>query len=57
MVWVCARWKSVDGRIIEWDYQHGHVEIYDHHGKHLGGFDADTGRPIKDPDITRHVEP
>jgi hypothetical protein len=46
----------VDGRIIEWDYQHGHFEVYDHRGKHLG-FDADTGRPIKDPDITRHVEP
>jgi hypothetical protein len=31
------------GRIYEWDYQHGRVEIYDAHRRHLGEFDADTG--------------
>jgi hypothetical protein len=57
MAWVRARWKTIDGRIFEWDYQHGHVEMYDRRGEHLGGFDAITGTMIKDPDNTRHVEP
>ncbi|MQT72046.1 toxin, partial [Pseudomonas sp. FSL R10-0071] len=30
------RWKVSDGRILEWDYQHGAVEMYDKRGNHLG---------------------
>jgi hypothetical protein len=52
-----ARWKALDGRIIEWNYRHGHGEIYDYGRKHLGGFDADTGRQTKNPDSTGRVGP
>jgi hypothetical protein len=52
-----ARWKTLDGKIIEWDYRHGHVEMHDKRGEHLGGFDPGTGTMIRDPDSTRHVEP
>ncbi len=33
------RWKSRDGTIYEWDFQHGAVEKYNKRGKHLGEFD------------------
>ncbi|AZD23024.1 Colicin E3 [Pseudomonas chlororaphis subsp. aurantiaca] len=41
------RWKDSKGRIYEWDYQHGAVEIYDKQGKHLGEFNAETGKQTK----------
>ncbi|MFJ3369010.1 S-type pyocin domain-containing protein [Pseudomonas sp. NPDC086251] len=41
------RWKDRKGRIYEWDFQHGAVEIYDRQGKHLGEFNADTGEQSK----------
>lgn len=41
------RWKDNKGRIYEWDFQHGAVEIYDKQGKHLGEFDAETGEQNK----------
>ena len=41
------RWADRKGRIYEWDFQHGAVEIYDKQGKHLGEFDADTGEQRK----------
>ncbi|MHC8302301.1 S-type pyocin domain-containing protein [Pseudomonas sp. ZS1P83] len=41
------RWKDRKGRIYEWDFQHGAVEIYDRQGKHLGEFNADTGEQNK----------
>ncbi|MFJ9393117.1 colicin E3/pyocin S6 family cytotoxin, partial [Nocardioides sp. NPDC101246] len=40
------RW-SWQGKILEWDYQHGEVEMYDKRGKHLGAFDPETGDNIK----------
>ena len=43
--------------ILEWDYQHGHVEMYDARGKHLGGHDAVTGRKLSEADNTRRVSP
>jgi len=45
-----ARWGLPGGNILEWDYQHGEVEMYDKTGKkHLGSFDPKTGQQIKDP--------
>ena len=51
------RWKDDDGMIFEWDYQHGHVEVYDRHGKHLGGHDAETGAKVFEGDSARRIEP
>jgi hypothetical protein len=52
-----VRWKDPAGTIYEWDYQHGTVEMYDTRGRHLGEFDPDTGRRIKDANATRRVQP
>ncbi|WP_296257909.1 MULTISPECIES: colicin E3/pyocin S6 family cytotoxin [unclassified Pseudomonas] len=51
------RWKSRDGTIYEWDFQHGAVEKYNKRGKHLGEFDHETGIQNKAADPTRRVEP
>lgn len=51
------RWKSRDGTIYEWDFQHGAVEKYNKRGKHLGEFDHETGIQSKPADPTRSVEP
>ncbi len=42
-----SRWRSGDGkRLYEWDALHGHVEVYDARGYHLGVADAMTGELI-----------
>lgn len=41
------RWKDRKGRIYEWDYENGRVELYDKQGKHLGEFNPDTGERTK----------
>lgn len=51
------RWVDEDGRILEWDYQHGAVEMYDVRGRHLGEFDPKTGDRRKEPDPSRRIEP
>ena len=53
------RWKERKGkkRIIEWDSQHGKVEVYNKKGKHLGEYDHETGEQTKPADKTRSVEP
>ncbi|WET08196.1 colicin E3/pyocin S6 family cytotoxin [Pseudomonas sp. D3] len=51
------RWKSRNGTIYEWDFQHGAVEKYNKRGKHLGEFDHETGIQNKAADPTRKVEP
>jgi len=51
------RWKDNDGNIYEWDSQHGELEKYDKHGKHLGSVDPNTGEQIKPPKKGRKVEP
>lgn len=48
-----SRWKDKKGRIYEWDSENGAVEIYDKQGKHLGEFDADTGKMRKPPKAGR----
>jgi len=52
-----ARWQDKKGRIYEWDYAHGAVEMYDKLGKHLGEFDHITGEQLKPADPKRRVEP
>lgn len=52
-----GRWKDSDGKIYEWDYQHGTVELYDKRGKHLGEFDPDNGEMLKSANLNRTVEP
>lgn len=51
------RWQTVDGKLYEWDYQHGAVEKYDRNGKHLGEFDPITGEQVKSADPSRRIEP
>jgi hypothetical protein len=51
------RWKDDDGTILEWDYQHGTVEVYNPRGRHIGEFDPLTGVQTKGADATRSVEP
>ena len=51
-----ARWKDSDGKIYEWDSQHGELEKYDKR-KHLGAFDYKTGDKIKPADPKRRIEP
>jgi hypothetical protein len=51
------RWVLPDGRILEWDYQHGTVEMYDKRGRHLGEYDPNTGQQTKPPDPTRRITP
>jgi hypothetical protein len=51
------RWKDADGKIYEWDHQHGRIEVYNPQGKHLGEFDAETGVITKQADPGRRIEP
>lgn len=46
------RW-TWDGKILEWDSQHGEVEMYDKRGKHLGAYDPQTGARVKGPEAGR----
>jgi Cytotoxic len=41
------RWRSPGGdRLYEWDFTHGHIEVYDKNGRHVGVADAMTGLMI-----------
>ncbi|WP_350579906.1 colicin E3/pyocin S6 family cytotoxin [Pseudomonas sp. HY2-MNA-CIBAN-0224] len=51
------RWKTAKGFILEWDYQHGAIELYDKRGKHLGEYNHVTGEQNKPADSTRRIEP
>jgi len=51
------RWKDRSGRIYEWDYQHGTVEIYNRRGQHIGEFDPYTAEQLKGPNPYYQVEP
>ncbi|QQZ42432.1 S-type pyocin domain-containing protein [Pseudomonas sp. SK3(2021)] len=51
------RWKTAKGLILEWDSQHGAVEMYDKRGRHLGEFDPLTGEQTKAADRARSIEP
>ncbi|WP_282364577.1 colicin E3/pyocin S6 family cytotoxin [Pseudomonas sp. PS01297] len=51
------RWTIDSGKILEWDLQHGAVEMYDKRGRHLGEFDPNTGEQTKSADTNRRIEP
>jgi hypothetical protein len=56
------RWKTAKGLILEWDSQHGAIEMYDARGKHIGEFDPNTGERTsesikKNKKKKRSVEP
>jgi len=54
---VRARWRLQDGKILEWDRQHGEVEMYDEKGRnHLGAFDFRTGNQIKSGNAGRNIK-
>lgn len=41
------RWRNARGdRYYEWDALHGHIEVYNKRGNHLGVLDAVTGQMI-----------
>ncbi|WP_449389512.1 colicin E3/pyocin S6 family cytotoxin [Chryseobacterium lineare] len=52
-----ARWKNPDGKILEWDKQHGDVEVYNKKGKHLGSARPETGEIYKEPVPGRKIDP
>ncbi|WP_123498176.1 colicin E3/pyocin S6 family cytotoxin [Pseudomonas frederiksbergensis] len=39
-----------------WDYMHGTVEQYTKQGKHLGEFNAETGKRLSDADPKRSTQ-
>jgi hypothetical protein len=51
------RWKDSDGNIYEWDSQHGTLEKYNRHGRHLGEVDPTNGHQITPAIPTRRIEP
>lgn len=41
------RWTSQDGqRLFEWDHTHGHIEVYNSRGRHIGVIEPETGNEI-----------
>ncbi len=51
-----ARWKLPDGKILEWDYRHGSVEMWNKQmTKHLGEFDPETATKLKPADPGREI--
>jgi hypothetical protein len=43
--------------ILEWDYQHGTIELYDKRGHHLGEFNYETRKQLKPAKKGRRIEP
>ncbi|WP_184986263.1 colicin E3/pyocin S6 family cytotoxin [Sphaerisporangium rubeum] len=45
------RWQSLSGdEYYEWDSQHGHVEVYNKRGRHIGVLDCEgvvIGKPVQ----------
>jgi hypothetical protein len=50
------RWRLSDGRIAEWDRQHGEIEMYDKKGNHIGVFSPIDGCEIKPRVSGRKIE-
>ena len=51
------RWRRHDGqRLYEWDTLHGHVEVYNSRGLHLGVADAVSGKLIEGPVAGRKID-
>lgn len=52
-----SRWIDEDGKIYEWDSQHGELEVYNGRGQHIGVRDPETGEWIKPAKPGRVTEP
>ncbi|MBB5154118.1 hypothetical protein BJ970_001652 [Saccharopolyspora phatthalungensis] len=51
------RWRNGRGdRYYEWDALHGHIEVYNKRGKHLGVLDAVSGEMISGPVRGRKID-
>jgi hypothetical protein len=51
------RWRGANGqRLYEWDARHGHVEVYNSRGHHLGVADATSGKLIGAPVAGRKID-
>lgn len=50
------RWEIPGGPVLEWDYQHGTVEMYNRRGRHIGECDPNTGKQLTRPIPTRSIE-
>ena len=51
------RWRNARGdRYYEWDALHGHIEVYNKRGRHLGVLDAKTGVRIADEVKGRRID-
>ncbi|WP_084258529.1 colicin E3/pyocin S6 family cytotoxin [Saccharomonospora iraqiensis] len=51
------RWKNERGdRYYEWDHTHGHIEVYNKRGRHLGVADPVTGEWIKSAVRGRRID-
>ena len=51
------RWRDPSGRIYEWDYRHGTVEVYNRRGRHIGEFDPYSAEQLEGPNPDYEVEP
>lgn len=50
------RWRLPDGKILEWDRQHGELEMYNKTGRqHLGSYDPTTGKQLKPSESGRNI--
>jgi len=52
-----ARWVNGNGDILEWDSQHGEVEVYDGQGRHKGAADPETGEFKPDSKVPCRTTP
>jgi hypothetical protein len=52
-----ARWVTPDGKILEWDSQHGELEVYDKRGKHQGAANPNTGETKKNSRVPGRTTP
>ncbi|WP_244639343.1 colicin E3/pyocin S6 family cytotoxin [Bosea sp. ANAM02] len=50
------RWRLPNGDFVEWDSQHGELELYDKRGKHKGVLDPRSGKQTKPPVPGRRAE-
>ncbi len=51
------RWRSQCGqRLYTWDAYHGEIEVFNKRGRHIGVFDALTGKMIKEAVKGRKID-
>ncbi len=50
------RWGLPDGRILEWNYEGGYVDMYSAQGEHLGAYNHETGEQLKEADPHKNIK-